>query len=292
MLLRSLQAKAVWLLALGFALSTVSTRLYLGKVCIDDEGAALYPGRAFIEMMMANLPYKPRLSEVMLDVILTAVAYYGAYALRWDADLPSEQVAMFVQTLPLVIAVQMLCFLMWGVYRSLWRYVGIDDLLVLAQAVLTGVALSGLAVLAIYGLQGPSRAVLILFALLLLTCVGGSRVAFRSLRELTVGHANGDPAAIPVLIYGAGDAGEILVREIRSHANQLYVPIGFIDDDDRKAGRLMHGYRIFGPGDLPRLIRQYRVREVLISSATIPAHKLEDLRHLGVALKCARFQIE
>jgi FlaA1/EpsC-like NDP-sugar epimerase len=242
--------------------------------------------------MMAHLSYKPRLSEVMFDVILTALAYYGAYALRWDADLPSEQVARFVQTLPLVIVVQMLCFLVWGVYRSLWRYVGIDDLLILAKAVLTGVVLSGLAVLAIHGLQGPSRAVLILFAMLLLTCTGGSRLAFRLLRELVMGRSGGHPAAIPVLIYGAGDAGEILIQEIRSHAGRFYVPVGFIDDDDRKAGRLMHGYRIFGSCDLPQLIHRHRVREVLISSAKIPEHKLEGFRHLGVTLKRVRFQIE
>jgi UDP-GlcNAc:undecaprenyl-phosphate/decaprenyl-phosphate GlcNAc-1-phosphate transferase len=240
----------------------------------------------------AHLPYKPRLSAVMLDVILTAMAYYGAYVLRWDADLPSEQVAMFAHTLPLVIVVQLLCFLMWGVYRGLWRYVGIDDLLILAKAVLTGVMLSELAILAIYGLQGPSRAVLILFAMLLLACVGGIRLAFRLLRELIMGHASGHPAAIAVLIYGAGDAGETLIREIRSHASRFYAPVGFIDDDDRKAGRLMHGYRIFGSCDLPQLIHRHRVREVLISSAKIPDHKLEGLRHLGVTLKRVRFQSE
>jgi FlaA1/EpsC-like NDP-sugar epimerase len=240
----------------------------------------------------ADLSYKRRIPEVMHDVVLTALAYYGAYVLRWDADLPPEQVAMFAQTFPLVIVVQMLCFLLWGVYQGLWRYVGIDDFLILAKAVLTGVVLSGLAVLAIHGLQGPSRAVLILFAMLLLTCVGGSRLAFRLLRELIVGHASGRPAAIPVLIYGAGDAGAALVREIRSQAGRLYVPIGFIDDDDRKAGRLMRGYRIFGPCDLPQLIHRHRVREVLISSAKIPDHKLEDLRHLGVILKRVHFQIE
>jgi FlaA1/EpsC-like NDP-sugar epimerase len=269
----------------------VFIRLYLGKVRTDEEGPALHPAHALIEMM-ANLSCKPRLSKVMHDVVLTALAYYGAYVLRWDADLPPEQVAMFVQTLPLVIVVQLLCFLMWGVYRGLWRYVGFDDLLVLAKAVLTGVVLNGLAVRAIHGLQGPSHAVLILFGMLLLTCVGGGRLAFRSLRELVMGHSGSHPAAIPVLIYGAGDAGEILIQEIRSQAGRFYAPIGFIDDDDRKAGRLMHGYRIFGSCDLPQLIHRHRVREVLISSAKIPDHKLEDLRHLGVTLKRVRFQIK
>ena len=207
---------------------------------------------------------------VILDAVLIALAYYGAYVLRWDADLPPEQVAMFARTLPVVIVVQLLCFLMWGEYRGLWRYVGIDDLLVIAKAVLTGVFLSGQVILASHGWQAPSRAVLILFAMLLFTFVGGSRLSFRLLQGLIVGHANSHPEAIPVLIYGAGDKGEILIREIRSHAGHLYVPIGFIDGDDRKVGRRMYGYRILGPCDLPQLIYQHRVREVLISSAKIP----------------------
>ena len=95
-----------------------------------------------------------------------------------------------------------------------------------------------------------------------------------------------------MLIYGAGDGGELLIREIRHAVSSPYVPIGFIDDDDCKAGRLMHGYWIFSPCDLPYLVRQHRVREVLISSAKIPDRKLEDLRQLGVAWRRVRFQIK
>jgi UDP-GlcNAc:undecaprenyl-phosphate/decaprenyl-phosphate GlcNAc-1-phosphate transferase len=259
-----------------------------------EEGPAPHSERAIIKVIV-NLSSKRCLAEIILDVVLIALAYYGAYVLRWDADLPPEQVAMFARTLAVVIVVQIRCFLMCGVYRGFWRYVGIDDLLIIANAVLTGVLLSALAVLAIHGFQGPSRAVLILFAMLLFAFVGGSRLSFRLLRELIVGHAigvNGHPEAIPVLIYGAGDGGELLIRKMRNNASYPYVPIGFIDDDDRKVGWMMHGYRIFGPCDLPQLIRQHRVREVLISSAKIPDHKLEDLRHLGVAWKRVHFQME
>jgi FlaA1/EpsC-like NDP-sugar epimerase len=145
-----------------------------------EEGPAPHFGHAIIEVIV-EMSSKRRLAEVIFDVMLIALAYYGAYVLRWDAVLPPEQVAMFARTLAVVIVVQMLCFLMWGVYRGLWRYVGIDDLLIIAKAVLTGVLLSALAVLAMHGFRGPSRAVLILFAMLLFAFVGGSRLAFRLL---------------------------------------------------------------------------------------------------------------
>jgi UDP-GlcNAc:undecaprenyl-phosphate GlcNAc-1-phosphate transferase len=135
---------------------------------------------------------------------------------------------------------------------------------------------------------------LILFAMLLFAFVGGSRVSYRLLREARAGRAidaNGHPEAIPVLIYGAGYGGALLVREIRNAVRSPYVPIGFIDDDNCKTGRLMHGYWIFSPCDLPYLVRQHRVREVLISSAKIPDHKLKDLRQLGVAWRRVRFYI-
>jgi UDP-GlcNAc:undecaprenyl-phosphate GlcNAc-1-phosphate transferase len=249
----------------------------------------------FFSRLTVRLNVKRHLAEVILDLGLIALAYYGAYALRWDADLPPEQIALFARTLPVVIVLQMLCFLLWGVYRGIWRYVGIDDLLIMAKAVLTGVVLSGLAILAMCGFQGPSRAVLILFAMLLFAFVGGSRVSYRLLREARAGRtigANSHPEAIPVLIYGAGDGGALLIREIRNTVSSPYVPIGFLDDDDCKAGRLMHGYWIFSPCDLPYLVCQHRVREVLISSAKIPDHKLEDLRRLGIAWRRVRFQIE
>jgi UDP-GlcNAc:undecaprenyl-phosphate/decaprenyl-phosphate GlcNAc-1-phosphate transferase len=275
----------------GVLLGFLVLNVHPAAIFRGDCGSMFLPEHTVINII-AGLSYKPRLSEVALDVVLTALAYYGAYVLRWDADLPPEQVALFAHTLPIVIVVQMLSFLMWGVYRSLWRYVGFDDLLVMAKAVLTGVALSGLAILAIHGWQGPSRAVLILFTLLLFTFVGGSRLSFRLLHEWIMGQANCRPEAIPILIYGAGNGGELLIREIHNHANHLYVPIGFIDDDARKVGRLLHGYRIFGPCDLPQLIDRHRVREVLISSAKIPDQILEDLHHLGVAWKRIRFHIE
>jgi UDP-GlcNAc:undecaprenyl-phosphate GlcNAc-1-phosphate transferase len=224
--------------------------------------------------------------------VLVVLAYYGAYLLRWDADFPPEQLAIFARTLPVVIVIQMLIFLLWGVYRGLWRYIGIDDLLLIIKAVLTGTLLTSIVILALYGFHGRSRAVLLLDVLLLFVFVGGSRVSFRVLHELIVGHANGHPNAIPVLIYGAGDGGELLVREILNNSEHHYVPVGFIDDDARKVGKLLHGHCIFGTHELPDLIRKHSVQEVLISSTKVPESKLDVVRHMGVSLKRMSLRIE
>src|SRR5262249_61597224 len=96
--------------------------------------------------------------------------------------------------------------------------------------------------------------------------MAGSRLSFRMLRAAIVGRAKAGPDAKPVLIYGAGDGGEHIMREILNNHWDRDSPVGFIDDDERKAGRLIHGFRIFGSDQLTALIQAYNVEDVIVSS--------------------------
>ena len=275
----------------AFALLVVFLGLYLGKVRVYEEGEEPPQGMRIINAI-ADFSYKRRIFEVLLDVVLMTLAYYAAFLLRWDGNLPEEQSAIFLKTLPLVIIIQISFFLFGGVYRGLWRYVGITDFLTISRAVTAGGAVSMLVVFIEYWFRGPSRAVALLNVLLLLVFVSASRLSFRLFRALIVGRPKLDPHATPVLIYGAGDGGELLIREILSNPDHRYAPVGFIDDDDRKAGKLIHGYRIFGSQHLPHLVRTYGVSEVLISTFKVPDAKLDYLRRLGVVLKKMSIRIE
>jgi UDP-GlcNAc:undecaprenyl-phosphate GlcNAc-1-phosphate transferase len=290
LIVRWLKAEVMLLLIPGFALVTLFIGLYLGKVRIYEEGQPV-PGKTIINAL-ADFSYKRRVFEILLDILLVALAYYGAFLLRFDATLSAEQVVFFLRTLPLVIAIQMLGLLLGGVYRGLWRYAGIDDLLVMARSVLAGSLLSASVVLAIHGAQLPSRTVFVLNALLLLVFLAASRLSFRLLRALIAGHLQAHPDAKPVLIYGAGDGGELLIREIFNNPDHRYAPIGFIDDDLRKAGKLIHGYRIFNSAELPELIRLHGVSEILVSTAKISESKLNYLRRQGVGLRRMSIRLE
>ncbi|HWN98994.1 MAG TPA: hypothetical protein VNS63_06945 [Blastocatellia bacterium] len=291
LMVRLMSTAVVMGLVPGFALLVVFLGLYLGKVRVYEEGEE--PRGIPIINAIAEFSYKRRIFEVLLDVVLMTLAYYGAFLLRWDGSLPQEQYAIFVRTLPLVIIIQISFFLLGGVYRGLWRYVGISDFLTIARAVISGGAISMLVVFAEYWFRGPSRAVALLNVLLLLVFVSASRLSFRLFAALIVGRPKVDPEATPVLIYGAGDGGELLIREILSNPDHRYAPVGFIDDDDRKAGKLIHGYRIFGSHQqLPHLVRAYGVSEVLISTFKVPDAKLDYLRRLGIGLKKMSIRIE
>jgi UDP-GlcNAc:undecaprenyl-phosphate GlcNAc-1-phosphate transferase len=183
-----------------------------------------------------------------------------------------------------------------GVYRGLWRYVSIESLVVYAKAVLVGSAASALVLLALNRFQGFSRAVFILDAVLLLVLLGGSRIAFRIFRSLLPGPAVGGPGR-RVLIYGAGDAGSLLLRELRNNRNWQCQPVGFLDDDPLKKGKLIHGLRVLGGnGSFTRICREQQVEEVLISTTHIPADRLQQILHecqtAQVHLKRLQIRIE
>lgn len=287
----------VWVtlaLIVGFALSVLFIGLYLGKVGVYEERHISNREAASGTLVdpFGNLSHRRRVFEILLDTVLVALAYYSAYLLRFDGDMPGEQIAIFIRTLPPLVAIQILSFLIGGVYKGIWRYAGVNELVRLAGSVFAGAAISGLAVLLFYKFHGPSRAVFILNGVLLFVLVGASRISFRLIGALIAGQRQLIPYAKPVLIYGAGDRGEILIKELLNDPGYCYQPVGFIDDDDQKAGKLLRGYRIFNSRDLPQLISSHGVSEILVSSRKVPENRLDDLRNMGVGLKRLKIDLE
>jgi len=156
-----------------------------------------------------------------------------------------------------------------------------------------GSILSIIAILAIYRFNNFSRAVFFLNALILLAAMIGSRTTFRLFRILIPykGSADGRRA----LIYGAGDGGEMLFRELMNNPVWKYVPVGFIDDDPLKQGKVIHGLKVYDAnGTLPDICHSKSVTEILISSSEIPPEKLENLKSLcnGLNISLLRAQLK
>lgn len=286
-----LQTEVLLLLIPGFAVAVVLVGLYIGAVRIyQDEQPPT--GWRVIRSFAAS-PYRRRMAEVLLDVVLVGMAYYGAFLLRWDGNLPPDQMVIFARTLPLVMVLTISCFLFFGVYRRLWDYTDVHDLLGIVKAVgAAGLLTSGgvlamykFGVLPKYNSSGPSRASLLLSVLLLLVFVTASRWSFRLIRALIVGRAKAHPEGRPVLIYGTGERAELLLRELITNSAHCYTPCGFVDPDASKAGKMIAGHPIFSLPELPAVISQHKVGDVLLADDATPASQLQDLLDLGVSLK-------
>jgi UDP-GlcNAc:undecaprenyl-phosphate GlcNAc-1-phosphate transferase len=279
------------LLVPTFILGIAGVAIFLGNVRVSDAGAQ--PQRdSTVVRVIEDIYGKRRIFEVMLDVGLIVLAYYGAYVLRYEGSIPPGQAAIMGRTLPLVIVITELFLLLGGVYRAMWRYVGVDELVVLARSVGSGALVSALVVFALNPGQPISRTTFVLEALLLLLFIGGSRLSYRVMRVLLTRQTAPPAGARPVIIYGAGDGGELVMREILNNPGHRYAPIGFVDDDGRKAGRSIHGYRIFRSQELPDLIRRHGVEEILVSTRQVPEGELDALRRLGVRPKRVSIDFE
>ena len=246
---------------------------YLGRLHVYSP-AERPPPRA--TLLISDLLHKRRAFEVVLDIILFAVAYQGAYLLRWDGRLPAEQVGVFESTLAIAVVSKLAAFGVMGVYRGASHQVGLADVHRLARATLLG-GLVTFACMAFFFPTAPfPRTVIMIDGLLVGLLVTGARASFRSL-DLVRHSLNQE--STPVLLYGAGRGGELLLRELVSNASLALRPIGFLDDNPAKRGRLIHGYPVLGSmEDVTAIVAQRPVAKILVSARDVPDDRLDALR--------------
>ncbi len=280
----------------GFTVLLTLIGVYLAGVKVYDETEEVLALRdnspyAFL----IDLSYKRRIFEVLLDVILILLSYWCAYAVKFGALSGSAAWKLFLRTLPVLVFVKMAAFLVMGVYRGIWRYTSLDDLIVFAKAVVLSSVLSVLAILFAFRFEGFSRTIFVIDGVLMFMFLAGSRMAFRLFRQVLPAPGAGDGRR--VLIYGAGDGGELLLRELQNNRALKYAPVGFVDDDPAKYGKVIHGLKVYGGnGDLSAICRQHEVDEVLISSSRMTEARLQEIlgfcRDQSIAVKRMRITIE
>ncbi len=217
--------------------------------------------------LLDSFPYKRRLFEVLLDFFLITFAYYLAFMLKDEFDLDERNWREYLTSLPLVLIGTYSSFFYTGIYRTVWRYTGLYDLVRLAKGAAGAAFLSVLILLLFYRFMGYSRVVFILYPLLLFLGMAGTRLSFLLLDMFVAKpHLKGSP----ILIYGAGSGGDIVLTECRRNARLHYQPIGFLDDDPRKKGRLIHGIPVVGGIEqLSETIGRKQVEGMIISSMSI-----------------------
>src|SRR5882724_3505947 len=280
----------------GFTILLTLLGVYLAGVKVYDETEeALAAKENSLYAFLIDLSYKRRIFEVLLDVILILLAYWGAYAVKFGAFSGSDAWKLFLRTLPVLVFVKMAAFLVMGVYRGIWRYTGLDDLVVFAKAVVLSSVVSVMAVLFTFRFEGFSRTVFLIDGILMFMFLAGSRLAFRLFRQVIPIAKSAEGRR--VLIYGAGDAGELLLRELLNNRELMYSPVGFLDDDPAKSGKLIHGLKVYaGNGDLTEVCKQHNVNDVLISSTKMSEERLQEFvgfcRTQDIQVKRMRITIE
>jgi UDP-GlcNAc:undecaprenyl-phosphate GlcNAc-1-phosphate transferase len=240
--------------------------------------------------LLSRVLNKKQILQAVVDTVLITIAYLTSYLLRYDGVINLWNQQLIEKSLPLLIPIKLCCFWMFGLYRGQWRYVSIGDMWQIFKAVVvSSVIIVGL-LLYIYRFDGYSRVLFVNDALLTLIMIGGVRLLMRLFKEyfnLQAERSN----SIPILIVGAGDGGDLFLRELRHNSNHDYLPVGFIDDDPAKKNQIIHGIKVLGAReDIPAVVKRYGVKRVFVSIMSAADSQIEGISDICEknGVKCDR----
>jgi FlaA1/EpsC-like NDP-sugar epimerase len=198
---------------------------------------------------------------VLAQLVMSTASNQAAFWLRFDGAVPPEQQPHNVSLLPLLVLVRLAVFYPLRLHRGVWRYSSIWDLRNIVIGVIGSSFIFWFVTHGVLGVLTYPRSVFIIDAILLILLMGGVRL-WRRLHAASSRHRK----ARPVLIYGAGDAGEMIVRDMLQNAAYGGTPIGFVDDDPNKVGQRIHGVPVLGSRDqLAEILHNYRPEELLLA---------------------------
>jgi FlaA1/EpsC-like NDP-sugar epimerase len=223
-----------------------------------------------------------------IDVGLLVASFVLAFELRFEFDVPHEMVTRLVLTLPYVVLLKYLLLHVWQVDRYSWRYTSLGEVLGIgwAMAMATGVLMIARSFAPVLGDVTPAArhllipwGVLGIDVMLVTILLIGARATRRMQveRRERVSHRTSEPVSRALLI-GAGRAGVLVARELTSHPDLGYRPVGFVDDDRAKQRALIHGVPVLGTTrELGDLVREHGVDEAIITMANVSR---EDIRRI------------
>lgn len=219
-----------------------------------------------------------------IQVVSMALANALAFRLRFDGALPDWAAIAFWQTLPWLVAIRAFTFIPLRLYEGLWRYTSVADVRAVIGGVVTSSILFYAFVRSPLGPPSYPRGVFVIDAIVLTFALIGVRLV----RRMSIEFARGGGKR--VLIFGAGDAGELIVRDMRNDPRGAYQPIGFIDDDQSKVGLRIHRVPVLGTrNDLHAIVDRYHPDDILLA---VPHADAEVVRSIVRSLEAFQIPIK
>jgi FlaA1/EpsC-like NDP-sugar epimerase len=228
-----------------------------------------------------------RIIIIGLHIGAIALCNYWAFLIRFDGEVSSQYIQLFLSTLWMVVFVRFSFISLLGLNIGLWRYAGLNDIFGILKAVLGSSMVLYILFAFILKIEGYPRSIYIIDSLLLILMLSGFRMIKRVIREFrpkVFGKGK------KVLLIGAGDAGEMVLRDMKKNADLGFQPIGFVDDNLGKKGLRIHGIPVLGTRkDLENLVRLHAVRELIVCIPSATASQMraiiDECSKTGIPIK-------
>jgi len=223
---------------------------------------------------------------ILSDIILVNIALLIALSLRFEGDVPDQYIKLFLSSILIITSEKIFIFYVIGLYGSLWKYAGIDELIkvVLATVFSTSVSfmighyITGIFPISVYAISWMMTTIF----------VGGLRVSYRVGRKL-YSKITYNPSLVHkrVLIIGAGDAGSVVINELKNRKGSQYIPVAVLDDDPLKQGQKIQGVRVKGGIDiLKKVVEQEKIDEIIITIPSAGKRKIAEISKLCQGTGC------
>jgi FlaA1/EpsC-like NDP-sugar epimerase len=225
---------------------------------------------------------RTQLAALAHDLLMIPAAWFLAYWLRLEL-LPLAAIGTQISNFAIIIPVQISCFLLFGLYRGIWRFASLPDILRILKSVIIGTSISMALLFFATRAEGIPRSVPMIYALLLIIFLGGSRLLYRWTKDHDLYKTPGQR----VLIVGAGKAGEMLARDMLRNRADSYVPAAFVDDDICRKGREIHGVPVAGTtADIASVVEKYDIKIIMLA---IPSATSNQMR--SIVERCERVDL-
>lgn len=225
-----------------------------------------------------------RITAIFHDILMIPLAWFGAYWLRFNLDgIPESALTTAVFMFPVVLVIQTGAYWSLGLYRGVWQFASLPDLMRIFKAVIFGVLGSVLVFFLVMRLEGFPRSVLPIYTMLLILFLGGSRFSVRWLKEYRKRKHSGQR----VLIIGAGASGEGLVRDLLRDKDRHFKPVAFVDEAATRQGQDIHGLRVVGRvKDIPRIVDEFAIELIIIALPSAKAQEMRQMMEVCEKTKC------
>jgi UDP-GlcNAc:undecaprenyl-phosphate GlcNAc-1-phosphate transferase len=266
-------------LAVGSVFLTVLALVaaYLGHLRVEYANEP--KGSRRVTVLVTTLLYKRRLAEIVMDAVLCGVALIMSVLLRFDGSPPAEYVTALGGLLPVAITTQLVAFGVFGVYRGRWRYVGLPEVHRIGLALMVSLGILLLYVGSLVPAFASAPGVIYTNTLCTAALIISARFSFRSLRLF---HNVIGTRGEPVILYGAGDAGELALREMLNNSSLALAPVCILDDDPHKHRARIHGIEVVGGIERAEwALSHFGARTIAISTKKLNGEVLGILRDLA-----------